>query len=195
MLHKSINMLLLFGHVWLFTTPWTTARPGSLFFTISRSLVKFMSVESVMLSNHLILCRPFLLLPSIFPRMSLLFRIRWPKYWSFSFRISPSNDNCSWLISFRIDWFDLAIQFSSVMSDSLRPHGLQHPRPPCPSPTPEVYSNACLLSRWCHPSHPLSAPSPAFNLSQHQGLFQWKESSSPQVAKGLKLQLQHQSLQ
>ena len=66
-------------------------------------------------------------------------------------------------------------QFShSVISDSLWPHGLQHTRLPCPSPTPGVYSNSCPLSRWCHPtSHPLSSPSPAFSLSQHQGLFQW----------------------
>ena len=71
------------------------------------------------------------------------------------------------------------------MSDSLRPHGLQHARLPCPSPTPGLYSNSCPLSRWCHPSHPLSSPSlPVFSLSQHQGLFKWL-SSSHQVAKVL----------
>ena len=77
------------------------------------------------------------------------------------------------------------IQFSrSVVSDSLRPHGLQYARLPCPSPTPGVYSNSCLLSQWCHqPSHPLLSPSPlAFNLSQRQGLFKWV-SSLHQVAK------------
>ena len=77
------------------------------------------------------------------------------------------------------------VQFSrSIMSDSLWPHGLQHTRPPCPSPTPGVYSNSCPLSQWCiQPSHPLSPPSlPAFNLSQHKGLFKWV-SSSHQVAK------------
>ena len=93
--------------------------------------------------------------------------------------------------------FSLSVQFScSVVSDSLWPHGLQHARPPCPSPTPRVDSNSCPLSRWCHPpSHPLSSPSPpAFNLSQHQGLFQWV-SSSHQVAKVLEFQLQHPSFQ
>ena len=79
--------------------------------TISRSLLKLMSIESVMPSNHLILCRPLLLLPSIFPSIRVFsdesaLRIRWPKYWSFSFSISPSNEY-SGLISFRIDWFDL----------------------------------------------------------------------------------------
>ena len=78
-----------------------------------------------------------------------------------------------------------SVQFScSVMSDSLQPHGLQHARPPSPSPTPRIYSNSCPLSQWCHPTiSSLSSPSPpTFNLSQHQGLFQWV-SSSHQVAK------------
>ena len=94
----------------LFAIPWTTACQTSLSFTVSRSLVKFMSIELVMLSNHLILCYP-LLLPPVFPSIrvfsneSSLF-IRWPNYWNFSFSISPSNDY-SGLISFRIDWFDL----------------------------------------------------------------------------------------
>ena len=95
--------------------PWTEALHASLSFTISQSLHRLVSVESVMLSNHLILCHPLLLLPSIFLRIrvfsnELSFPIRWPKYWSFSFSISPSNEY-SGLISFRIDWFDLlAIQ-------------------------------------------------------------------------------------
>ena len=81
------------------------------------------------------------------------------------------------------------------MSDSLWPHGLQHARLPCPSPIPRVYSNSYPLSWWCHPFHPLLSPSPpAFSLSQHQGLYQWV-SSSHQVAKVLKFQLQHQSFQ
>ena len=86
-----------------------------------------------------------------------------------------------------------SVQFSrSVMSDSLRPHGMQHARLPCPSPTPGVYSDSCPLSQWCYP---LSSPSlPAFNLAQHQGLFKWV-SSSYQVAKVLEFQLQHQSFQ
>ena len=90
-----------------------------------------------------------------------------------------------------------SVQFShSVLSNSLWPHGQQHARPPCPSPTPRACSNSCLLRWWCHPiPHSLSSPSPpAFNLSQHQGLFKWV-SSSHQVAKVLDLQLQHQFFQ
>ena len=89
------------------TTPWAVGRLGPLSFTISWSFLILMSVELVMPPNHLILCRPLFLLPSSgsFP-MSQLFCIRWPKYWSFSFSISPSNEY-SRLISFRIDWFDL----------------------------------------------------------------------------------------
>ena len=76
----------------------------------------------------------------------------------------------------------------SVMSNSLPPHGLQHTRLPCPSPTPGAYSNSCPLSRWCQPSHPLLSPSPpALNLSQHQGLFKWV-SFSHQVAKVVEFQ-------
>ena len=94
-------------------TPWTTqhTRLPCLSFTISQSLLKFMSIELVILFNHLILCRPLRLLPSIFPSIRVFsnesaLHIRWPKYWSFSFYISPSNEY-SGLISFRIDWFDL----------------------------------------------------------------------------------------
>ena len=88
------------------------------------------------------------------------------------------------------------VQFScSVMSDSLWPHGLQHTRLPCPSPTPGVYSNSRPKSRWCHPNiSSLSSPFPAFSLSQHQGLFQ-QVSSLHQVVKVLEFQLQHQSFQ
>ena len=91
-------------------TPWTAARQASLSFPIFRSLLKLMFMELVMLSNHLILCHP-LLLPSLFPSTRVfsnesVLRIRWPKYWSFSFSISPSNDY-SGLISFRMDCFDL----------------------------------------------------------------------------------------
>ena len=98
------------SHVQLFATPWTAACQASLFFTISWSLLKLMLIESVMPSNYLILCCP-LLLPSIFPSIRVFsnksaLRIRWPKYWSFSFNISPSNEY-SGLISFRIDWLDL----------------------------------------------------------------------------------------
>ena len=92
-------------------TPWTAAHQASLSSTVSWSLLKFMSIESVMLSNHLILCYPLLLLPSIFPRIRLFSNesalyIKWPEYWSFSFTISPSNEYAG-LISFRTDWFDL----------------------------------------------------------------------------------------
>ena len=99
----------------LFSTPWTAACQASLSFTISQSLVKLMSIELVMPSNHLILCCPLLLLPSIFPSVrvysnELALNIKWPKYWSFSFNISSSNEY-SGLISFSIDQFDpLAVQ-------------------------------------------------------------------------------------
>ena len=92
-------------------SPWTTARQASLSITNSQSLLKFMSIESVMPSNHLILCCPLPLLPSIFPSIKIFSNesalcIRWPKHWSFSFRISPCNEYPG-LISFRNDWFDL----------------------------------------------------------------------------------------
>ena len=95
----------------LFTTPWTAAHQASLSITNSRSLLRLMFIESVMPSNHFILYRPLLLLPSIFPRIRVsskesVFHIRWPKFWSFSFSSSPSNEY-SGQISFRIDWFDL----------------------------------------------------------------------------------------
>ena len=95
---------------WLSATRWPTVRQAPLSFTVSWSLLKFMSIESVMLSNHLILCQPLLFLPSIFPSIRVFFNesalcIRWSKYWSFSFSINPSNEY-SGLISFRIDWFD-----------------------------------------------------------------------------------------
>ena len=99
------------SRVWLFATPWTAARQGSLSITNSQSLPKLMSVESMMTSNHLILCRPLLFLPSIFPSMTVfsdesVLWIRWPKYWSFSFNISPSSEHPG-LISFRMGWLDL----------------------------------------------------------------------------------------
>ena len=103
-LFSSVQSL---SRVQLFATPWTTARQASLSITDSQSLLKPMSIVSVMPSNHLILCRPLLLL-SVFPSIrvsssELLLLIRWPKYWSFSFSISPSSEY-SGLISFRIDW-------------------------------------------------------------------------------------------
>jgi len=94
-----------------FATLWTAAGQAPLSFTISQSLLRLMSIELVMLFNHLILSRPLLLLPSIFPSTRIfsnesVLHIRWPKYWSFSFSIGPSNEY-SGLVSFRIDWFDL----------------------------------------------------------------------------------------
>ena len=101
-------------------TPWNAAQQASLFFTISRSLLKLMSIESVMPSNHRIFCCPLLLLPSIFLSIRVFsnesaLRIRWPKYWSFSFSINPSNEYLG-LISFRIDWFDLSVVQENLKS-------------------------------------------------------------------------------
>ena len=111
--------------VQLFKTPWTAARQVSLSFTSSQSLLKFVFIESMMLSNHLILCHPLLLLPSIFPSTrvfsnELALHIRWSKYWSFSFSISPSNEY-SGLISFRIDWFGL-LAVQETLKRLLRDH-------------------------------------------------------------------------
>ena len=122
--------------IWLFVTLWTAVHQASLSITNSQSLPKLMSIALVMSSNHLILCRPLLLLPSIFPSIRVfsnesVLHIRWPKYWSFSFSISPSNEY-SGLISFRMDWLDLlAIQGDSQES----------------SPTPQFKSiNSSALS-------------------------------------------------
>ena len=106
-----ITSVQLLSCVRLFVTPWTAVRQASLSITNSQSLPKLPSIESMMPSNHLILCPPLLLLPSIFPSIGVfsnepVLRIRWPKYWSFSFNISPSNEH-SGLISFRKDWLDL----------------------------------------------------------------------------------------
>ena len=110
-LFSSVQLL---SRARLFVAPWTAARQASLSITNSRSLLRLMSIEAVMPSNHLMLCRPLLLPPSIFPSVGVfsnesVFHSTWPKYWSFSFIIRHSNE-CSRLISFRIDWFDLAVQ-------------------------------------------------------------------------------------
>ena len=202
-----------------------------------------MSIESVIPSNHLILCRPLLLLPSIFPsirvfsnqsffasagksngasasesvtpmniqnwfplgctgwislqskRLSrVFFNTTVQKHQFFSAQLSLwSNSHIhTWLLEKPL----LLLLSSSVVSDSLGPHGLQHIRLPCPSPSPKVCWNSCPLSPWCCPTISSSVfPFPsAFSLSQHQGLFQWV-NSSPQVARLLELQLQHQSFQ
>ena len=109
--------------------------PGFLSFSLSQSLLKFMFIESVMPSNHLILCHPLLILPSIFPSMRVssddsALRITWPNYWSFSFSISPANEY-SGLISFRIDWFDL-LAIQGTLKSLLQPNS----------------SKASILSLW-----------------------------------------------
>ena len=109
-LHGYVVVVQLLSCVLLFATPWTAAHQASLSFTISRSLLKLMSIDSVMPFNHLILCHhPLLCLPSIFPSIRVFsesaLHIRWPTYWSFNFSIRPSTEY-SELISFRIDWFD-----------------------------------------------------------------------------------------
>ena len=116
----------MFSRVQLFVTPWTAARQASLSIIISWSLLRLMSIKSVKPSNHLILCCPLLLLPSIFPIIKVFYygstlHIRWPKYWSFSFSISPSSEY-SGLISFRTDWIDLAVQ--GTVKSLLQHHSL-----------------------------------------------------------------------
>ena len=129
--HSSVQSL---SRVRLLATPWTAARQASLSFTNSRSLLKLTYIESAMPSNHLILCSPLLLPPSIFPGIRVfskksVLHIRWPKYWSFNFNISPSNEYLG-LISFRMDWLDLLVvqgtleasptpQFKSINSSAL----------------------------------------------------------------------------
>ena len=119
--------------VWFFAIPWIAARQASLSITNSQSLLKLMAL--VMPSSHLILCRPLLLLPPIPPSIRVFsnestLRMRWPKYWSFSFSISPSNEHWSGLISFRMDWLDLlAVQgtFKSLLQHhSSKASILQH---------------------------------------------------------------------
>ena len=110
-LFQSLSSVHLLSHVQPFVTPWTATCPASLSITNFQNLLKLMSIELVMPSNHLILCRPLLFLPSIFPSIRVFSNesvlcIRWPKHWSFSFSISPFNEY-SGLISSRIDWFDL----------------------------------------------------------------------------------------
>ena len=117
------------SHVWLFATPWTTARQASLSITNSWSLPKLMSIELVMPSNYLILCHPLLLLPSIFPNIRVFsnesaLSIWWSKYWSFSFNISPSNEHPG-PISFRTDWLDL-LAVQGTLKSLLQYHSSKH---------------------------------------------------------------------
>ena len=113
------------SHVQLYATPWTEACQASLSITNSQSLLKLTSIESVVPSNHLILCRPLLLLATIFPSIRVfsyesVLHIRWPKYWSFSFSISPSSEY-SGLISFRMDWLDL-LSVQGTLKSLLQQH-------------------------------------------------------------------------
>ena len=131
-----------------------------------------MSIKLVMPPNHLILCCPLLLPSSISPNIRVFWNesalhIRWPKYWSFSFNISSSNEHPE-PVPLRMNWLDLiatqgtlksllqqhsSVQFSrSVVANSWRPHESQRTRPPCPSPTPGVYSNSCASNQWCNPA-------------------------------------------
>ena len=105
---SSVHLL---SHIWLFATPWFTAHQASLSITNFQNSLRLISIESVMPSSHLILCHPLLLQPSVFPSIRVFsnesaLHIRWPKYWNFSFSISPSNEYLG-LISFRMDWLDL----------------------------------------------------------------------------------------
>ena len=120
----SVQFVQSLSRVWLFATPWTTVCQASLSITNSRSLPTPMSIESMMPSNHLIFCCPLLLLPSIFPSISvfsnqLAVRIRLSKYWSFSFNISLSNEHLG-LISFRMDWLDLLIKYFWIIGFTLK---------------------------------------------------------------------------
>ena len=116
------------SHVQLFVSPWPAACRAYLSITNSQSLLKLMSIESVMPSSHLILCCPLLLLPSTFPSIRVFsnsaLRIKWPKYWSFSFSTSPSNEY-SGLISFRIDWFDL-LAVQGTLNSLLQHQSFKH---------------------------------------------------------------------
>ena len=170
------------SHTWLFVTPWTVTCQASMSITTSQSLLRLMSFESVMPSNHLIFCRPLLLLPSIFSSIRVFWnesalRIRWTKYWSFNYSISPSNEH-SRLISLRMDWLDLLTVQGALKST------LQH----CSSKASVLYFSAFMmvqlsqpymttgktiaLTRWTL----VAKSSPCFlmccvGLSQH--FFQW----------------------
>ena len=139
------NSVQLLSRVRLFLTPQTAARQPSLSITNSRSLLKLTSIESVMPSNHLILCCPLLLLPLVFPSIKVfcsesVLRIRWPKYWSFSFSIGPCNEY-SGLISFRIDWFDL-LSVQEALKSLLEHHS---------SKVSILQCSACFIVQLSHP--------------------------------------------
>ena len=225
----SAIIVQLLSRVWLFAAPWTAAPQSSLSFTSSLSspLLKLLSIESVMPFNHLILCCPLRLLPSVFPSLRVFYnelylRIRWPKDWSFSFSISPSkwifrvDSLWDWLVcspcsprdsqesspaprfkglnSSALSLFLLSsshihtsVQFSRAVSLTLcNPMDCSMPGYPVHYQLPELtQTHVHRVSDMIQPTHPLLSPSPpAFNLSQHKGLFQWV-SSLHQVAKVL----------
>ena len=149
---------LLLSSVWLFVTPWTAAHQASLSFTIFLSLLKLIVIELVMPSNHLILCHPLLLLPSIFPSIRVFSNesvlcMRWPKYWNFSFSMSPSNEY-SGLICFRMDWLDLLAIKGTLKSL------LQHHR-----------SKASIL--WCSAFFTVQVSNPYITMYGHIDMTRW----------------------
>ena len=140
-----VNSVQSLSLVWLFETPWAAAFQASLSITNSQSLLKLMSIESVMSSDHLILCHPLLLLPSIFPSIrdfsnESALRIRWPKYWSFSFNISSFNEFWG-LISFRMDWLDL-LAVQGTLKSLLQYHS---------SKASILWRSAFFTVQWSHP--------------------------------------------
>ena len=159
-IHQSLFAAVqLLSHVWLFVTPWTVACQAPLSSTISQSLLRFMPIESVMLSTNSSSAAPFSFLLQSFPASG-----SFPMSWLFASGGQSIGTSASVsVLPMNIqDWFPLrltglislqssSVQFSrSVVSDSLWPHEAQHARPPCQSPTPRVYPNSCPLSQWCH---------------------------------------------
>ena len=158
MLFREFSLVQWLSCVRLFATPWIAAHQASLPIPNYRSSLKFTSIELVMPSSHLILCHPLLRLPPILPSIRVFSSesalcMRWPGYW--------------WLCN-NLQFCCLLLFGHSVVSNSLQPHGLQHPRVPCPSPT-SAQTHVHWAGDAIQPSHPLSSPSPfAFSLSQHQ---------------------------
>ena len=173
----------LFSCIWPFATTWTAVPQASQSITKSQSLLKVLAIKLVMSSNHLILCYPLLLLPSIFPNIPCA-QLHTSKVIMKSFNIC---------LRFPVNIMDIlfiylsSVQFSrSVVSDSLWPHESQHARPPCPSPNPRVQSHVHRVSDAIQPSHPLSSPfPPAPNPSQDQSFFQWVNASHEVAKVGL----------
>ena len=163
----------LLSHVWLFETPWTAALQASLSVTNSWSLLKHMSIESVMPTNHLILYRPLLLLPSIFPSIRVFsnestLRMRWPMYWSFSFSISLFNEY-SGLISFRVDWLDL-LTVQGTLKSLLQHHS---------SKASILQCSAFFMVQL---SHSYVTPGKTTALILHMNIFQQSDVSTFQKA-------------